>query len=81
MDIKKHKLETVKNALQYAVINAKTEMETAEFAMLLVDVQVAIIEEAESEKRVEELKSLPGCVFVYCGNRPKCVGMCVHVAR
>jgi hypothetical protein len=58
MEIKKQKLELVKNALQYAVLNAKTESETAEFGLLLIDVQSAIVIEAEQEKYVETLKSL-----------------------
>lgn len=78
MEFKKSKLETVKNALQYAVMYAKTESETAEFGLLLVDVQVAIVEEAEQEKRIEKLKSLDGCVFKYCAYNPKCEGKCTH---
>ena len=38
MKFEKSKLETIKNALQYAVISAKTESETAEFGLLLLEV-------------------------------------------
>jgi hypothetical protein len=44
MEFKTHKLETIKNALQYAVLNAKTEKEEAEFALLLGEVQSEIME-------------------------------------
>lgn len=81
MELKKSKLETVKNALQYAVIYAKTEVEEAEFALLLLDVQSAIIHEQEQEKRIEELKSLDGCVFHYCDSNPKCEGKCRYVKQ
>ena len=78
MEFKKSKLELVKNALQYAVWNAKTESETAEFALVLLDVQSAIVREAEHEKQIEKLKSLDGCVWHYCAYNPKCEGKCVH---
>ena len=76
METKKQKLELVKNALQYAVLNARTESETAEFALLLLDVQSAIVREAEQEKHVETLKSLDKCPFHYCDSNPKCEGKC-----
>ncbi len=76
MEFKKSKLELVKNALQYAVLNAKTESETAEFALVLLDVQSAIIREAEKEKRIEVLRSLDKCPFNYCDSNPKCEGKC-----
>lgn len=76
MKLEKHKLETVKNALQYAVMSAKTESETAEYALLLLDVQTAIVEEKERDIRLEKLKSLEGCVFHYCDSNPKCEGKC-----
>ena len=78
MEFKKSKLETIKNALQYAVLNAKTESETAEFALLLSDVQSAIVQELEKEKTIETLKSLEGCPFVYCDSNPKCDGKCKY---
>lgn len=80
MEFKKSKLETIKNALQYAVMYAKTESETAEFALLLVDVETAIVSEVEQEKRIESLKSLEGCVFKYCAYNPKCEGKCNHAS-
>lgn len=78
MDIKKSKLETVKNALQYAVLNARTEAEEAEFALLLIEVQTTIVEEDELEKRIAPFRSLPNCPFVYCDSSPKCEGKCRH---
>lgn len=58
MEFKKTKLETIKNALQYAVVNAKTEQETAEFAFLLLDVETAIVQEAEQDKRIEKINKI-----------------------
>lgn len=78
MEFKKEKLQIIKNALQYAVLNAKTESEEAEFALMLLDIHSAIISEAEQEKRIEALKSLEGCVFKYCPYTPKCQGTCNH---
>ena len=45
MEIRKHKLKIVREALQYAVMYAKTEGETAEFVLTLMDVELAIADE------------------------------------
>jgi hypothetical protein len=76
MVIKKHKLEMVKNALQYGVLYAKTESEEAEFALLLIEVQKTIEEEKDQEIRIGKLKSLDGCPFHYCDSNPKCENKC-----
>lgn len=78
MKIEKSKLQTIEQALQIAVMYAKTESYTAEFALLLLDVQSAIIQEAEQDKRIEALKSLEGCPFHYCDSNPKCDGKCIY---
>jgi hypothetical protein len=80
MEFKKSKLEIVRNSLKIAVMYAKTESYTAEFALLLLDVESAIIQEAEQEKRIEALRSLDGCPFVYCDDNPKCDGKCHYVS-
>ena len=76
MKFEKSKLETIKNALQYAVISAKTESETAEFGLLLLEVQSGIESEKEWEKRKKEMSSLDGCPFCYCDSIPKCESKC-----
>ena len=76
MKFEKSKLETIKNALQYAVISAKTESETAEFGLLLLEVQSGIESEKELEKRKKEMSSLDGCPFCYCDSVPKCESKC-----
>jgi len=76
MKFEKSKLETIKNALQYAVISARTEAETAEFGILLLEVQSGIESEKEWEKRKKEMSSLKGCPFHYCDSIPKCEGRC-----
>ena len=73
MDIKGKNLEIVKNALQYAVLNAKTEQETAEFALLLTDVQGEIY---KTKKDAMVFGSLENCPFKYCDKNPKCEGTC-----
>jgi len=78
MEFGKEKLETIKNALQYAVLNAKTEQETAEFALLLIDVEFFIIRDKEREKYLNTLSSLEGCPFNYCDSKPKCENNCRH---
>ena len=80
MEFKKSKLETVRNALKIAVMYAKTESYTADFALLLVDVESAIIEEKEQEKRLEKLKPLDGCPFHYCDGKITCEGKCRYVS-
>jgi hypothetical protein len=47
MEIRKHKLKIVRDALQYAVMYAKTEGETAEFVLTLMDVERAIADEED----------------------------------
>ena len=76
MKFEKSKLETIKNALQYAVISAKTESETAEFGLLLLEVQSGIESEKEWEKRKKEMSSLDCCPFRYCDSVPKCESKC-----
>lgn len=76
MKIRGKKLKMIEQALQYAVLYAKTEAETAEFAQILLDVQSTIIEEVKENKRIEALKSLKDCPFTYCDSTPKCEGKC-----
>ena len=76
MKFEKSKLETIKNALQYAVISAKTESETAEFGLLLLEVQSGIESEKEWEKRKKEMSSLDGCPFCYFYSVQKCESKC-----
>lgn len=79
MEIKKSNLKLVKEALEYAVANCRSESKDAEFMLLYVDVVGAIEREKQQDEYVESVKSLPGCVFHYCGYRPKCEGeKCPH---
>ena len=76
MEIKKAKLETIKNALQYGMLFSNDEAETAEFALLLNEVQVGIIQDAGQEVLIKEIYSLHGCPFHYCDSNPKCKDKC-----
>lgn len=76
MQFSKSKLKTIRDAVQYAVMYAKTESETAEFALLLPEIETAIVQEQQKEERLEKLKPLEGCVFKYCAYNPRCVNVC-----
>lgn len=54
MELKKHRLKIVRDALSYAVMFARTEGETAEFALTLMDVETAIMEEQEEEQKLKD---------------------------
>lgn len=75
MDLSKRQLLTAQQALGYAVMYAKTEHETAEFALLKLDIDGALIRQEAEEKRKAEHEKL-GCPFHYCDSSPKCEGKC-----
>ena len=75
MDLSKRQLLTAQQALGYAVMYAKTESETAEFALLKLDIDGAIIRQKEVEKQKVEHDKM-GCPFHYCDSKIKCVGKC-----
>jgi len=67
-------LLTAQQALAYAVMYAKTEHETAEFALLKLDIDEAII-----RKKIYKEHDKMGCPcvpFNYCDSIPKCEGKC-----
>lgn len=75
LELFNHELNMLDQALGYAVMYAKTEEETAEFAMLKLKVSNAI----EIEKELAIKKALHDkmfCVFKYCSQNPKCEGTC-----
>ena len=68
-------LLTVQQAVGYAVMYAKTESETAEFALLKIDIDEAIIRKKyQDEKQGHHDKK--GCPFQYCDSNPICEGKC-----
>lgn len=75
MDLSKRQLLTAQQALGYAVMYAKTESETAEFALLKLDIDGMLIRQEAAEKRKAEHDKL-GCPFLYCDSNPKCEGKC-----
>lgn len=75
MDLSKRQLLTAQQALGYAVMYAKTESETAEFALLKLDIDGALIRRDLEDKRKEEHEKM-GCPFNYCDRNPKCEGSC-----
>lgn len=64
MKLRGLKLELVKDALQYGVLYSQNEAETAEFALLLIDVQGLINKEAANGQHIyhdyllKEMKAL-----------------------
>ncbi|RZJ33737.1 MAG: hypothetical protein EOO51_12660 [Flavobacterium sp.] len=81
MEFKNEKLKLVKDAIEYAIANCRSESKDAEFAFLYADVVVAIEKETKQDAYVKTLESLPGCVFKFCGQNPKCEGKCVYPQR
>lgn len=77
MKLTKRQLLTAQQAVGYAVVYAKTESETAEFALLKVDIDSALIRLEESEKRQSE-HNKKGCPFHYCDNNPPCNKQCKY---
>jgi tRNA(Ile2) C34 agmatinyltransferase TiaS len=49
MEFTKEKLQKIKQALQYALIFAQTEAESAEFAILLVEIETGLTVEIEND--------------------------------
>lgn len=75
MDLSKRQLLTAQQALGYAVMYAKTESETAEFALLKLDIDGALIRKEAAEKREKEQEK-KGCPFKYCDSNPPCGDKC-----
>lgn len=73
MELTIRQLITAQQALGYAVMYAKTEEETAEFTLLKLDIDSAIIRQDEVTKKYG---SLDKCPFVYCDSSPKCKDKC-----
>jgi hypothetical protein len=75
MELNKKQLFTIQQALGYAVMYAQTEHETAEFALIKLDIDEAIIRKKELENYKEEHSKM-GCPFQYCDSNPKCEVKC-----
>lgn len=76
IELSEHELHQLGQALSYAIINAKTESETAEFAMLKVKIEGEIVRHRELKNYIDTIKSLEVCPFKYCDSNPKCTGKC-----
>lgn len=75
MKLTDRQLLTIQQALGYAVMYAKTEQETAEFALLKLDIDsIFITRKTESERR--EKHNEMGCPFYYCDSNPPCKDKC-----
>jgi formate dehydrogenase maturation protein FdhE len=80
MELTKRQLLTAQQAVGYAVMYAKTESETAEFALLKLDIDGALIRiEASEQKKAEHDKM--DCPFNYCDSNPKCQNICHHSSK
>ena len=77
MEITLRKLKLIREALSYGMMFSKDEAETAEFAMLLIEIDGDILRKIEHDKKKSEHDKM-GCPFNYCGNVPKCKGKCEY---
>ncbi len=75
IEVSKQELEALGQALSYAVMNAPTEHETAEYAMLKIKIEKEITILKETEKQNKKHAWL-GCPFKYCDSNPPCKGKC-----
>lgn len=75
LELFQHELKMLEQALGYAVMYAKTEEETAEFAMLKLKVDKEILVQNQlAEKKSQHRKM--NCPYQYCSQNPKCEGTC-----
>lgn len=79
MELTWSQLLTAQQALGYAVMYAKTEHETAEFALLKLDIDGAIIRKKVYQEQQKEHDKM-GCPFKYCDSNPKCEGKCRYAS-
>lgn len=75
LELFEHELKMLYQALGYAVVNAHTESETAEFSMLQLKVHNEIMKQ-EQLKIQKAAHDKMNCVFKYCSKNPKCEGTC-----
>lgn len=75
LELFQHELKMLDQALGYAVMYAKTEEETAEFAMLKLKVNTAIVTEQQLAIK-KALHDKMNCPFQYCSQNPICEGTC-----
>ncbi len=75
LELFQHELNMLQQALGYAVMYAKTEEETAEFAMLKLKVDKEILVQQQlAEKKSQHDKM--NCPYQYCSKNPKCMFTC-----
>ena len=77
MNLSKNQMLKVQQAVGYAVMYARTEHETAEFALLKIDIDEALIRQNALEMQ-QSIHDKMGCPFMYCDSKIKCVGKCRH---
>lgn len=80
MEFNKRKLDIIIQALGYGTMFAKTEAETAEFALLKLEIEKTILVDGIPSSQVvtglPSSTSLDGCPFHYCDKNPKCEIKC-----
>lgn len=75
MNLTKRQLISLQQALGYSVMYAKTEEETAEFGLLKLDIEGALIRLDAEEQRKKDRESM-GCPFYFCDKNPPCDEKC-----
>jgi hypothetical protein len=80
MQFNKRELDIIIQALGYGTVFAKTQGETAEFALLKMKVEKQIMNDGLPISQVATglpaSTSLDGCPFHYCDKNPKCEIKC-----
>jgi hypothetical protein len=75
MKLSNHEVKALGQALSYAIVYAKTESETAEFALLKVKVEGEIVRREQVAQAEAEHEKM-NCPFRYCDSNPKCEKHC-----
>jgi len=80
MKLNKKQLLIAQQAMGYAIMYAKTEIETAEFALLKLDIDGSLIRMAsESQRKLKHDRM--DCPFQYCDSNPPCDDKCRYTKQ
>lgn len=74
MNLSKEKILKIQQAIGYAIIHAKTESETSEFALLKLDIDKILII-IETQEKIE-IRNKMKCLYNECQVNPKCENIC-----
>lgn len=78
MLFEKERLDVIRKAVNYAILNTKDLEEKNLFAELLIDVEAGIESYKLWDKKKLEMEAHKGCPFSYCDSKPRCEESCRH---